>query len=221
MEDNNSNSKKTGSRSRRFELWKCRICGSEYDLTMYDPRYPETQVMAADNVCHECAYWQTAPVWKDSDTEIIDGRVFKVKGSYRRKIFGTGTLRTQSPFAIYAKGERLIYKANTIWLQERIPERFRDMHPDTAMFVKVNSRAAEKVNLGYRCPRKGCFDRYSCALYDAKSETEPWNEVPKTHTPGSEKCPIFVPATEKCSRAIMERLFAETDWLDDGEEGCE
>ena len=103
---------------------KCRICGKEFNKEYYSKPF--------ENVCSsECfkeAYWLEIIKEKENHL-IIDGKCYSIDDDdYIRKSCGKYKIQMNNGIIIYA---------DKLWCQSEIPQKFRDILKDNAVFLEI------------------------------------------------------------------------------------
>lgn len=170
----------------------CNICSATGDYLMYNPDSPLFLDMINNHVCYECAFWLNIIAHPIYGHEIIDGYYFIIHPYAKRPYHATGFSKGREYYI--RKNDGTLLKTNNMECRGKIPERFRDQLPDTAIFLPLMSYQ-NLANFPFECFARGCWDRYNCLRYNLECEAEegPFNEIPPSHEPGEEKCPSYAP----------------------------
>lgn len=176
-------------RTLQCNIFKCSICGNDYNLDNFDMKSSLPQMMRDRHFCFTCAFWTNKIESPDPNREIIDGQHYVFYPGPNSAYFQGFGGRTF--YAIRNNGE--LITSNNVWHQGDIPSWFRDKLPDTAKFISARTFRKLRDN-PFKCKSKGCWDRYHCFRYDISIEKEagPWNVVPKNHVVGQEDCESFI-----------------------------
>ncbi len=175
--------------------FSCLQCHRWVDLRDYTSIGLLISNMATKQLCHECAYWETLLEDDNPDIQIINGECF---GCIDRKAY---KIHPEYQLLKTDFGHRYILTTDmkprdviTVKLYGTLPPAVRENHPDTAVEIPRHIYIMVKNRPGFKCFKKGCYDRYSCLWYVAElAEPDgPWNQIPEWHTPGWENCPSYI-----------------------------
>lgn len=175
--------------------FSCLLCHRKVDLRDYTSTGYLISEMATKQLCHECAYWETLLDDGNPDIQIIDGECF---GCIDRKAY---KVHPEYQLLKTDLGHRYILTTDmkprdviVVKLYGTQPSAVREKHPDTSIEIPRHIYYMVKKRTGFKCLKKGCYDRYSCLWYVAEL-AEPdglWNVIPEWHTPGWENCPSYI-----------------------------
>ncbi len=169
----------------------CHLCGAPIELESYDIKAKLVRKMKHEHICFSCAFWTDKIENPSKGREIINGfhYIFSPWNSGEKRFRG---LNGSPYYALHNDGTAI--RSNNVWVQGRIPDRFRELLPDTAKLITRNAYTKLKDNVLFKCERKGCFDRYHCFFYHADEieKNGAWNTVPANHVVGSEECELFL-----------------------------
>ena len=170
----------------------CTKCGKKMYLLAHDPDSEICRLMKERQLCYDCAYWIHLASHPKEYMQIIAGIYYTFYPPVPKRKLGE-MLGGRGMKYIYLK-DGSILKSNDIWRVGMIPERFRDILPDTAWWIDKESFHKLRRIEPFTCTNQGCYDRYHCYWFDIRSEYQrgPWNIVPRTHIPGKEHCPSFI-----------------------------
>lgn len=169
---------------------KCQICGRKF-LAMGLQKTKLGSYAKDHSLCLECAKWAQLSENRPKDLEIIDGVAYKclphIRKEYGMHLGGEGKER----LIIHPDGTYRF--SNDIWTIGTIPERFRNILPNTGWWIDIKYLCRLKRGV-LHCRGKMCYDRYHCFRYDYKQEygIGPYNILPKDHVAGSENCKEFI-----------------------------
>lgn len=175
--------------------FSCLLCHRKVDLRDYTSTGYLISEMATKQLCHECAYWETLLDDGNPDIQIIDGECF---GCIDRKAY---KVHPEYQLLKTDLGHRYILTTDmkprdviVVKLYGTLPSAVREKHPDTSIEIPRHIYYMVKKRTGFKCLKKGCYDRYSCLWYVAElAEPDgPWNVIPEWHTPGWENCPSYI-----------------------------
>ena len=156
----------------------CRHCGRivrRYEQNMT----ADTQLrLEYPDSCFECAFWLNAHAHPIPNSQIINGQLFSFPPVVRER----GRVR----HILTVKGEMI--DSTELFNYGPVPDRFRELFPDTANFVKCS--VYRKLKSNFTCRKLGCWDRTYCYWYHGKEQS--WNQIPKNHKPGDEHCPMYI-----------------------------
>lgn len=171
----------------------CARCGKEFDLSDYTFDSPVATIMREMELCHHCAYWTEMFDYPEQPYEIIDGEMWL----HGQPVYLTDNANLTQP-AFIMRTDGSVAKLDYPNCIGPIPEDMKKDHPDTARIIDKKSYKRIRTRLGMSCRAIGCYDRYHCYWYDPKLREPdgPWNEIPKSHKVGDEKCPSFVDKTK-------------------------
>ncbi len=108
----------------------CKFCGSEYSRTCEDDAY-------LGNNCFHCSFWLLKTDYPDyvaNRRAIINGEHYMVYAETDGLIRGSGGRRVIVQFF-----DGRIIHSNNLWCQGTIPERFREILPNNAVFIAVET----------------------------------------------------------------------------------
>lgn len=169
----------------------CSICGAPMNINEFDTRAIITRKMKKEQLCFSCAFWKDKIDNPVPGREIINGCHYVFHEWVKTPIpfQGSGGYRYY-----ILKNDGSVLRSNNVWFQGNIPERFKEQLPDTARMITKRAFYAIKNIEGFKCSKKGCWDRYHCYFYDKSLEKDcgPWNEIPKSHKVGGEQCESFL-----------------------------
>lgn len=156
--------------------FSCKACGAWVSLLPDDEIAEE---MVSEKFCMTCAMWHRLSRRPKSSYVIVVGKYYafrdvKTGRRLRTAVRFDGRTFTSALFVNYGK----------------VPDYFRPMLPDNAVFAPRSQRRLAQANDGYSCHRKGCWDRMQCVWF-RMDETD-WNKIPKNHKTGDENCPLFI-----------------------------
>jgi len=173
---------------------ECQLCGKTEALDDFDPSSPLYDTMHDRHLCYSCAFWTDKIEHPLPDREVINGHHYTVHPfahrpeNVLRGFFG-------KEFCI-RRFDGTLVKSNNVWHQGKIPERFRQALPDTAVFISLMAYQ-RLLNDCHKCMAKGCWDRYHCFRYDLSCEKNgAFNKIPTNHHVGDEHCPSFINRSE-------------------------
>lgn len=117
----------------------CTTCGKEFEKTLMDDAYLE------DN-CFDCSFWLEKAAYEDESKlrqVIIDGAHYMIGQEDSKGFRGLGGEK----FFIKFHDGRTQCSTN-LWQQGEIPERFRHLLPDNAVFVEEDITIDAMKTLG-------------------------------------------------------------------------
>ena len=103
---------------------KCKICGKEFDKEYYSKPFENV----CSSKCFKEAYWLEIIKEKEKHL-IIDGKCYSIDDDdYIRKSCGKYKIQMNNGIIIYA---------DKLWCQNEIPQKFRDILKDNAVFLEI------------------------------------------------------------------------------------
>ena len=112
------------------ETYTCQCCGKTYKKILMPEAYLGSN-------CHDCSFWLKKTEYTGvvaSRRAIINGEHYMVYAETDGLIKGSGGRRVIVEFF-----DGRIIHSNNLWHQGTIPERFREMLPDSAIFIPVET----------------------------------------------------------------------------------
>lgn len=116
------------------EVYNCRICGGPEQAHYCEPTKTE---MTKGQLCFMCHFWQEKIGWREEnrpDCFVIEGHHYKVNPDAPKGAFGVGF--GGSKFHIKPNDGRSEIVTKNLWHQGDVPERFRDVLTDNAIFIR-------------------------------------------------------------------------------------
>ena len=169
--------------------FQCKCCGVHIDIRDYR-RAPLKEMMLQEKLCYSCAYWVDIINNPPLHSQIINGR-FLTFNPWETEISVFDADGKESFYIMQTDGD--VRRSNNVWFQGEVPERFRNLLPDTARYISKDLYYKVKKHPFFKCQSKGCWDRYHCYWYDTSLEANgPWNLIPASHQIGDECCESFL-----------------------------
>lgn len=107
------------------KIYTCQFCGKIYSRTCDDGSY-------IGNNCFECSFWMEKMEMSDEDEDrrvIVNGQHYRLGNGDTGPFKGFGDKK----FTISFLDGRIVESRN-LWCQGKIPDRFRKLLPDNALF---------------------------------------------------------------------------------------
>ncbi len=108
----------------------CEFCGNEFSRICEEDAY-------IGNNCFHCSFWLkkiNVSAEDEARRVIIDGQHYRLGGDFTGPFRGFGGRK----FTILFHHGRVV-ETRCLWYQGQIPERFRIMLPDNAVFLPINA----------------------------------------------------------------------------------
>lgn len=166
-------------------MYICKHCGAIINTGDYYNGIQAVREAKEQQLCEKCKFWFDiyTKYKQDPNLEIIDNHAYLFLPNKK----STSTRKYR--FAM--KQNHSVVKSNNILELGYVPEPFREILPNTAIFISYTTY--RKLNYAnFSCERIGCWDRYHCLHYNISKEKKPWNQIPSNHKPGDEKCESFI-----------------------------
>ena len=166
----------------------CTVCGNEFRLSQYNSSSKLYPIMAEEDICYECAYWEEMIHNLPQFAQVVNQTLYDFL-PWKEPQFGQ--ILGETMYILEKTGRPLA--SNDVWNKGKIPLRFQEQLPDTAYMVSKKTYA--KLTRGsVGCCARGCYDRYHCYRYDYRKEFAdgPFNQIPKDWVVGGEKCSAFI-----------------------------
>lgn len=176
-------------RKRPDYIYRCKKCGTLVDMREFTEWNTEQDEMVASRLCVSCKYWYGIRERAGKDVEVIGGEVYQCSDV-------SSAFRNHKNIYLMRPG-RIVEARRVCGVIGPVPAPFAHVIHDTGRLLKRETyMIGRNLPQGYKCARKGCFDRYRCFWYDRNGEGKAWNRIPKTHITGGEGCPIFIQRTK-------------------------
>ncbi len=123
------------------ETSTCQCCGEKYSKICDDESY-------IGKNCFDCSFWLEKIKMSPEDEAgrvIVNGQHYRIGNDAAGPFRGFGGRK----FTVLFQDGRIVETTN-LWCQGEIPERFRKMLPDNAVFLKIaeKARAIHSINGG-------------------------------------------------------------------------
>jgi len=110
--------------------YTCQCCGKSYTKKLMEEVYQESN-------CYDCSFWLRKTEYPDyvaNRRAIIDGEHYMVYAETDGLTRGSGGRRVVVEFF-----DGRVIESNNLWSQGKIPDRFREMLQDNAVFIPVET----------------------------------------------------------------------------------
>ena len=158
--------------------YTCRICGRIVNLNSYNDESDKSR-MGRESICYECMYWHALLTHPLPYSYIIN----------HQYVTFPPVVKPERPVRYILTKKGKLHCSTELFNYGTIPQQFREDYPDTASFLPYHRLRTLQAHEGFECDRKGCWDRKNCIWYKGEMD---WNEIPDSHRPGDECCPMFI-----------------------------
>lgn len=175
----------------------CAICGKMQDVIFYRKTNEYSRIWDEQHICFDCAFWEKFFSRKHDNAYVIDGDVYIINPIQSElKRVKRPTHKPDRIIHLASPNLKLFLRSweSEMRYQGTLTPRLHELHPDDLHYMDQDTWW-RLYDFGLStCPRKGCFDRYNCHLYDPSvSEPDgPWNKLPDDYEVGCEECESFV-----------------------------
>lgn len=174
------------------EYITCEKCGTAIDAYHFSNKPKILSKIKESKLCFNCLFWQDFIENHPQHIKIIDGCAWEyvpLKTPFFKFHCNHPEIK-----CVFNPATKELLHATQVKLIGRVPAQFEKELPTEFRFVSGDIYFRLQKYMCHHCIIKGCWDRYNCVWYD-ESITEqngPWNNVPKYHKIGDEKCERFI-----------------------------